>query len=379
MSDPLFKKKGSSVWWCRIPNPSGGRHLRESTGQRDRTAALAEWRRKCRESVVGPNPAKDCPPLFAAVDAFLEERKRAGKAAGTIDSYTKKGRHVVRVLGPLTPLNSITAVEVDSFIDTRLKENAARSSVAKELVVLGGALRHARRRKEYAHPVDEVMPVEFSPGYKPKDRVLTVAEVEALFGVLLPKRAAVVAFIVATGATYPSEVAPIRDGDLDGVTIRLRGTKRETRDRLVPVPMHARRWLALAKKSTPFEPWTNIRGDLHDAARLLSMCAECRLARLAWARHEEGATRPSKDPCDACSKATPFEPLSPNDLRRTFGHMLRALGHPPHLIGLAMGHRDSRMAERVYAKLKPQDLAKLLFRGPAGGQPRQRAAKTASN
>lgn len=343
MSNPLFKKKGSTVWWCRIPNPNGGRHLRESTGHRDRTAALAEWRRLCRESVVGADSAKDSPALHVAVDAFLEERKRAGKAAGTLDCYTKKARHVTRVLGRLTPLNAIAAVEVDHYITTRLTENAARSSIAKELVVLGGSLRHARRRKEYAHPVDEVMPVEFSPKYKPKDRALSLGDVDALIGALPPKRGAVVAFICATSATYPSEVAPLRPGDIDRWMVHLRGTKRETRDRFVPVPDFGRRWLAFAKKHLPFEPWTNIRRDLHDACEAIGI--------------------------DACS---------PNDLRRTFGHLLRAKGFEPHLIGAMMGHADSRMAERVYAKLRPKDLAKLLRRGPAGGQTRAKASKTAA-
>lgn len=121
-------------------------------------------------------------------------------------------------------------------------------------------------------------------------------------------------------------------------------TKRETRDRLVPVPTHARRWLALAKKSAPFERWTNVRRDLHAAADELGI-----------------------------------DHFSPNDLRRTFGHMLRALGHPPHLIGAAMGHRDSRMAERVYARLKPGELAKLLFGGKAGPRLAPDRRKTASS
>ncbi len=256
--------------------------------------------------------------------------------------YRKKSRHLTRLLGAETPLDRIEAAEVDDYIAARTKEGAVPSTIHKELSVLRGTLRLARRRKEYPHALDEVMPLDFSPKYKPRERVLSVAEVEAIIAVLPAKRAAVFAFIVATGATYPSEVAPIRPGDLSGTTVRLRGTKRETRDRLVPVMAHARRWLALAKKSAPFEPWSNIRRDLHAA-------------------------------CDELG----FDHCSPNDLRRTFGHMLRALGHPPHLIGAAMGHNDSRMAERVYARLKPQELAKLLW-GPARGQPRRQTAKTAS-
>jgi hypothetical protein len=46
-----------------------------------------------------------------------------------------------------------------------------------------------------------------------------------------------------------------------------------------------------------------------------------------------------------------IERCSPNDLRRTFATWMRADGVPPNLIGSMMGHADSRMVERVYARL----------------------------
>ena len=39
---------------------------------------------------------------------------------------------------------------------------------------------------------------------------------------------------------------------------------------------------------------------------------------------------------------------------------MRASGVPPHLIGLFLGHGDSRMAERVYGQITPDELAHLL-------------------
>ncbi len=338
MSSPLFKKKGSTRWWCRVPNPEGGRHLRFPTGHRDRTAALAEWRQICRRQVSGSDRAEDCPPLADALGRREEEREQAGRAAATLEMYSKKGRHLTRIFGSETPIDQIDARAIDDYIAQRRSESAGPSTIHKELSILRGTLRLARRRKEYPHAVDEVMPLDFSPKYRPRERVLAAWEVDGIIGKLPSKRAAVVAFIVATGATYPSEATPIRPGDLAGTTIRLRGTKRESRDRLVPIPMHARRWLALAKKSAPFETWANIRRDLHAACGALKI-----------------------------------EPCCPTDLRRTFGHMLRAIGHPPHLIGAALGHADSRMAERVYARLRPAELAKLLF----GGQPGARSRKVA--
>jgi integrase len=239
------------------------------------------------------------------------------------------------VLGSETPLNAIAAVEVDHYITTRLAENASRSTIAKELVVLGGTLRHARRRKEYAHPVDEVMPVEFSPRYKPKTRTLSEKEIEILLRKLPVKRAAVVAFVIATAATYPSEVEGVRrkDIDLERGLVRIRGTKRETRDREVPIVGFAREWLRQALPYVPFERWTNIRRDLHAA------CDELGIAR-----------------------------CSPNDLRRTMLTLMRARGAEPQLLGVFAGHADSRMVERVYGRLRPEHLATLLSER-LGGQP----------
>ena len=100
--------------------------------------------------------------------------------------------------------------------------------------------------------------------------------------------------------------------------------------RVAPVPEYARRWLALALQGAPrsgrlFAPWPNVRRDLAAAA-----------ARAGVPR------------------------CSPNDLRRTYGSLLRVAGVAPHLIGQAMGHADSRMVERVYGRLGADELARLI-------------------
>lgn len=336
MHDPLFKKPGSKRWWCRIPNPNGGKHLRESTGQYDRGPAIAYWRRRCRE-VAAPPPEvpRPSPTLRAALDRRVEERTQAGRAAGTLDMYEKKGAALERFFGSDEAIDQIDAVAVDEYIAFRLKEGRKHSTIHKELSVLRGALRLARRRKEYPYPLDEVMPLDFSPKYKPRTRALAMWEVDKLLAALPSPSAAIVAFIVSTGATCPSEVEPFDPKrDVDGQLVHLRGTKRETRDRWVPVPAWARRWFAMARKAAPLPKRTNLRRDI----------------------------------IEACVTAG-IERCSPNDLRRTFGHQLRARGVAPHLIAVMMGHTDSRMAERVYARLQPRELAWLLR-----GQPRARKA-----
>lgn len=336
MSDPLFKKPGSSRWWCRVPNPNGGKHLRISTGHQDRKAALVRWRELCRESVRPADQAKDEASLRDALDRRLEERRSAGRAEGTLDSLKKKGRQIVRLFGRDTPLSALSARAVDEYVTTRLREGAKRTTISKELSALRGTLKLARRQGYAAPLLEDVMPLDFSPRYKPKERALSEPEIEKLLAALAPKRAAIVAFILATGATYPSEVKNLRRSDIDKEKwmVRLRGTKRETRDRRVPVVSFARRWLESALPYAPFESWSNVRRDLHLA------CEEAGIA--------------------ACS---------PNDLRRSIATLMRARGVEPSLIGAYLGHGDSRMAERVYGRLAPDQLQHLLETRIAGASP----------
>ena len=173
------------------------------------------------------------------------------------------------------------------------------------------------------------MPIGFETLYEPRKRFLTVAELQRLLPQLPSKYAAVVAFIVATGADW-SAVARATRGDIarDLTMCTIHGSKnRYRRDRLVPIATHEQRTLlgyALAHVeggATLFDPWLNVRRDLRAA------CARAGVA-----------------------------PVSPNDLRRTFGTWLRKQGVDPSLIAPAMGHADSRMVERVYGRLPAEDL-----------------------
>ncbi len=118
----------------------------------------------------------------------------------------------------------------------------------------------------------------------------------------------------------------------DHSTVFIRGTKRSTRLRMVPIVGDTGRSLleyaltyAQGEGGVPFRPWINIRRDLHVA-------------------------------CDAVKIAR----CSPNDLRRTCATWLRAAGASPELIAPVMGHADTRMVERVYGRLPLEDLRRRL-------------------
>jgi integrase len=89
----------------------------------------------------------------------------------------------------------------------------------------------------------------------------------------------------------------------------------------------------------------------------------------------EACTKKPKKDCPACNRQH-FAHVSPNDLRRTFGHALRARGVEPQLIAPAMGHVDGQMVERVYGRLQPEELARLLETRLRGQPVASRVQKT---
>jgi hypothetical protein len=144
-----------------------------------------------------------------------------------------------------------------------------------------------------------------------------------------------VAFIVATSACW-RETELARRGDVgEGLaTVLLRGTKRKTRFRTAPIVSPAQKSLlayalehARGIGDALFLPWANGRRDL----------------------------------IDACEDAT-IERCSPNDLRRTFASWQVEAGVPLFPIAQAMGHKDTRMLERVYGRQTPERLAALMAR-----------------
>lgn len=347
----VYKRAGSPLWQAEWYDLEGRRH-QQSTQCTDRRAAEARLREWERDSSDPARAAARTTTLRSAVEALVEQRHQeavAGrKSHATAKFYAAKAGHAVRIFGDDFRLSELTAVEVDKYIGRRRAEGAGDGTIHKELVTLRGAMRLALRRKLWSGDIDAVFPVAFSPAYVPKERWLSPLELEKLLAELPNDRGAIVAYMVATGAETQALVRA-RAGDLAGelASVRLRGTKRATRDREVPVVMPwQRQLLEVAKahgrgdgKGGLHRRWQNIRRDLHIA----------------------------------CEKAG-IEPVSPNDLRRTFGHWMRGEGLAPSTVGAALGHKDGRMAERVYAKLDVTELAATMRR-ESGIRPEPRSAE----
>jgi integrase len=194
-------------------------------------------------------------------------------------------------------------------------------------------LRLALRARLWSGSLDEVLPDRFGAGYKPRDRALTPDELSRLLAELTAPKAAAVAFMVATSANW-RECTRAQREDIDPETgwVHLRGTKRQTRDRRFVVAHPALHGLLrYAAEHAPgqgllFPPWTNVRRDL----------------------------------LDACKRGG-IERCSPNDLRRTYGRWMRIAAFPDEIIAPTMGHADTRMLERVYGKLSPEELSQRLL------------------
>lgn len=307
-----------------------GKRRRESTKCTDRRAAEDYGRQREREATAPDSAAKNKETVEMAMQRLLDHRHdKALLGEGsdrTVSFYAQKAGHWLRILGADYKLSKITAAIVDDYISKRRHEGAKQTTVAKELVCLRAALKLAIRAGTYDGNPMAVLPIGYSPGYKPRERWLTTAEVQLLISQLVPDRAARVAFIVATGAESGAADRAERS-DAEGDLVLVRGTKRPTRWRKVPIVTNEQReLLAYALKHAEgeggllFRPWST--GSI------------------------------IRDIKGACRRAG-IEPCTPNDLRRTAATWLAHQGVGDELIGKFLGHTSPAMARLVYAKLGP--------------------------
>jgi len=342
----LFKR--GRIWYGWVYEQ--GRRITRTTKCRDRNAAeivAKQWERDAADpDYAAARTATLTDALKLLLDLDEEEVGAGRRSRGTVDFHQAKSGHLVRVFetdgaeqyAPF-PLSRLRPHHVDGYISRRRSEGVADTTVAKELIVLRKSLRLAVRAGLWRGRVEEVIPVAFSPGYRPRKRALTDRELSALLAELTPDRAACVAFIVATSACW-GEVERARREDVgEGLeAVHIRGTKRETRARDVPLVL-------------PFQ-----RSLLAYATEHAGGTAGLLFAR--WGNVRRGLL-------EACSRAG-IAPCSPNDLRRTFANWMVEAGVPLYIVAQLMGHKDTRMLERVYGRQRTDQLAVAVARAVPG-------------
>lgn len=328
--DRLYKR--GEVWWCRVRNRAG-RIVRRSTKCHDYQAALGVAAEYERTAASADHSTAEKTTLERCVNDYLADLVRRGRAAATLAIAQQKTGHALRLWGARMPMARVTASLVTEYIDARLKEGASRVTVKKELGHIGQVLRIARYHGRFHLEVVQIIPPYFSGEHRPRERWLTLAELRALLEELPKRRAAHMAWIVATGGRLSESYAARRGHvDLTRRVVAIQGTKTEGAAAEIPITAVTERLLGWALANAPgkdvlFHPWGKIHRDLAAA------CVRAGIAR-----------------------------VSPNDLRRTFGHWHRNAGVPVDVVAMMLRHATDKLAQTTYAKLAGGDLSDLVNR-----------------
>lgn len=340
----LYRRKNakgefSDVLWCEYHDPVRGR-VKRSTKCKDRAAARLARQRFEREAQDPNRPAED--KATTTVETVLENFLNDGLldvADATVSFYSQKCSHPARLLGhhAVGDLQDVSLVK--GFIKTRQDEGAKPGTIYKELVALRQALHGAHEDGLIAFDPRVCFP-RFRSRYVAKERWLTPAEFLALltaFGPSAdpamhqqgsPHRQMWLVLAVYTGGCDSEVDGAQWDGvDWGRKKLHLEGTKREGRDRWVPLLPALEAVLLRSRQAKGYivGEWGNVRRDLH---------AACERAKIP--------------------------PCSPNDLRRTFATWMANMGVAENVLVAIMGHTSSKMIRKVYAKLQPEILSREM-------------------
>ena len=212
---PLLRKR-HGIWYATVY--VGGRAVEHSTGERDREAAAcvaAAW------TQAGAPANRDAAQTTVddAVGDLVDDRKakvRAGECSdATVEFYERKGGTLLAFFGPGF---RVSAWEKDSaaswdYIKWRRSSEVADRTIKKELGTLRTALHLAKEQGLFHGDPELAIPASFDPSNPVSERSPTRPEILKLIPHLAPDSAAVVAYILATGAEF-SALQRARSSDL---------------------------------------------------------------------------------------------------------------------------------------------------------------------
>lgn len=380
--DDVYVYKRGSVWWTRIPSPSGGRKLRVSTGCTDQKAAVAKARDLERQAVDPTYRAAHETRLGRVIADFLDDNDNRDISDATRGFYVEKCSHLARGFGLLFPgeFNAdprvvlIDSTSTTAYVKLRKAEGASQHSIHKELVALRGVLELARHHNLFARVVDDVMPRKFASKYEPRTGYLAEEDAARLLDALPEDRAAHIAFILATGARLSeAQRAHREDIDYQRGHVRIRGTKTRLARRLVPImtvsaPLLDRAVSGGAKHGPMFKPWD--KGAMH--RDLKAACLRTGIAQ--WIDREgnqidvydprPGKSGPKRMSAKTIRSRHPGAKIagsvSANDLRRSLATWLLFRGVDTYLVSKILGHVDTKMLERVYGQIDASGVGTLI-------------------
>jgi integrase len=321
----MAKKRGfyrrNGVWWVRT-DPVTGKP--KSTKSRDFEAAQL-WQVHRERIAADPSYASSLAAnLLTWVDAFLDMKRRDSSEA-TVEFYTGKLGHFLRVWGEDCRLATIDAVKVDTYCAQRRAERVGESTLDKEVSALTQMLKLAKRSKAYAGDISTLRPPDLHAASEPRTRSLTREEVAKLRANASPRAAALVAVCVGLGCRR-SEAGRItrEDIDLEAGRVTIAGTKTPDAKRVVPVISIFRE---LIESALPFLPLGSVKELNQEITK-------------------------------ACKRAG-IPHASPNDLRRTHATWMLEDGIDRDVVRRLLGHTTTRLVDQVYGRPSPEALSKL--------------------
>lgn len=327
----LYRRKDSPYWWAWIYD-SAGRRIPFSTRKTDQRAAEAVVKQRERSSAAPGLPALR---LEDALQALID-KGCDGRAGKTVEMYASRGGVLLRLFGEDRDVNCLELHDVRSYIATRRAEwsdpaktrHPAPSTIAKELITLRRALKLARESGAYRRDPAAIFPSDFRPHYEPRERWLTTDEYLRLQAHLPLERQVWVALAVF-GSCRAGEVRRTcwEHVDFEESRLRVPGRKTKKAKRGIPLAAELRAILLPLRRSsgTVTDSWGNVGRDLK---------AACRAARI--------------------------HPVTPNDLRRTYGSWLAQRGVSLKAIADLMGHTTTAMVDRVYGHLADENYQRAV-------------------
>jgi integrase len=316
-SPRLYQPRPGGSWygWFYVK----GHRIRRCTKTRDRRTAEAILRRWEREAAGAAEIPQSLDTVQVAFDDLVDHGL-SDVAASTKDYYEAKAGLVTTRLGDVV-LSDLTLDDVQGYIHERLEADKVKPlSVAKELTALRLALKLAKRRGRWRGELADVIPT-FRARYQPRTRHLSPEDYRRLLAKLPAHRRLWLTVACYTGARA-SELRGLMWGhiDLAGGWVTLPGTKTARAARKVPISPALGKALADAKPGRPEALLFPVKGNLHRSLRR------------------------------ACA-ALGLDPVSPNDLRRTYASWLVSAGVSTYVAARLLGHSSTRMVEAVYGHL----------------------------
>jgi integrase len=348
--DGIYARRDSPYWWACYPNERGG-STRRSTGVPvaddpeglKAQAIRAGWRTE--KEVVRTGEGATFDELLLLYLEQVTPTKRDGRR----DHFSAKA-----LFPQLTGkrLAAIGAVEVRDYIRSRVAQGIAPSTINKEIALVSAALNWARRELEWDVP----NPWEARRQREPagRDRWLDRAEATRLLGAALTVRRAL---------RYPWLHDFIRLGINTGLRpgemLWLEWRRVDLQEALVVFDAVGAGKDAKTGQKNGKAGRVPLNREAREAliARARFRATWCPDSRWVFCRRDGSRIESVKTGFAACVADAGLVDVHPHDLRRTFGSWLVQAGVGIERVSELLRHGDVAITARVYAHLRPSDLA----------------------